>query len=250
MAVTPGIRFEETVESFDCWRAVNYQERLGPSAPPRMRLLEEVSVCQCPAAWIQTGVRRSVCDCQRKFYRAPRAESQVRLRPICDTVPVMERIIPAAQHRTLMEGPLGAILLLASASTDGKLAVVEHPLAPRALGSPVHTHQHEDEYSIVLTGVVGVQVGDRTREADAGTVIVKPRGVPHAFWNPTDSPARLLEIISPGGFERYFEELGALLAQAGPPDPAAVAGIAERYGLQLDPTSIPQLVEQYGLRLG
>src|SRR4051794_23712093 len=108
-------------------------------------------------------------------------------------------IIAPAQQRTLLQGPLGAILLLPSVRTGNSLSVVEHPLAPRALGSPMHTHQREDEYSIVLEGTVGVQIGDEVRQAEPGSVIVKPRGVPHAFWNPTDRPARLLEIVSPGG---------------------------------------------------
>jgi quercetin dioxygenase-like cupin family protein len=64
---------------------------------------------------------------------------------------------------------------------------VEHPLASRALGSPVHTHRHEDEYSIVLEGTIGVEIGEKVFEAGPGSVIVKPRGIPHAFWNPTES---------------------------------------------------------------
>ena len=158
-------------------------------------------------------------------------------------------IIPPANHRTLIHGRLGAILLVASASTEGKLSVVEHPIAPRALGSPIHTHRREDEYSIVIEGVIGVQIGEDAQTAVAGSVILKPRGVPHAFWNPTDSPARVLEIISPGGFESYFDELGAYLASSPQPDPAALGPIAERYGLELDLASIPRLVAQYGLRL-
>jgi quercetin dioxygenase-like cupin family protein len=69
--------------------------------------------------------------------------------------------------------------------------------------SPLHTHRDEDEYSVVLDGIVGVQIGQRVIDAIPGTVLVKPRGVPHAFWNPGDQPARPLEIISPAGFEQY-----------------------------------------------
>ena len=79
----------------------------------------------------------------------------------------------------------------------------------------MHVHAHEDEYSYVLEGEVGVQIGDDVRYAQPGDLVVKPRGIPHAFWNRTDEPARLLEIISPGGFERYFAELAPLLAPAG-----------------------------------
>ena len=97
--------------------------------------------------------------------------------------------------------------------TSGEgFSLVEHPIAPRTLGAPMHVHEHEDEYSYVLEGEVGVQIGDEVRYARAGDLVVKPRGIPHAFWNRTDEPARLLEIISPGGFERYFAELGAAAA--------------------------------------
>ena len=158
-------------------------------------------------------------------------------------------IDPSAQ-RTLLEGPLGALLLLPGAATEGKLAVVEHSLAPRALGSPIHTHSREDEYSIVLEGTVGVQVGEQVFEAGPGSVVVKPRGVPHAFWNSTDQPVRLLEIISPAGFESYFAERGEMREAGGRPDMTALAMLAQRYGLDLDRASIPALVAAHGLDLG
>jgi mannose-6-phosphate isomerase-like protein (cupin superfamily) len=156
-------------------------------------------------------------------------------------------VVTPAQRVRLLDGPLGAILLLGGSQAGGRLSLVEHPLAPRALGSPMHTHQREDEYSVVLEGRVGAQIGDQVVEATPGSVLVKPRGVPHAFWNPTDEPARLLEIISPAGFEQYFAELGQILAAPGGPDRAALASLTSRYDLDLDLTSIPRLAEAHGL---
>lgn len=161
------------------------------------------------------------------------------------TIEAMHVITPA-DRRTLLDGPLGAVLMLPGTATGGRLSLVEHPLAPRSLGSPMHTHRDEDEYSFVLEGVVGAQIGDRVVEAGVGSVVVKPRAVPHAFWNPRDEPCRLLEIISPAGFENYFEELAGILAQI-PPDVAALTDLARRYNLDLDPTSIPRLVQAHGL---
>lgn len=158
-----------------------------------------------------------------------------------------QAVFSPTDRKTLLEGPLGAILMLPASATGGRLSLVEHPLAPRSLGSPMHTHRDEDEYSVVLEGVVGAQVGDQVVEAGVGAVLVKPRGVPHAFWNPRDEPCRLLEIISPAGFEDYFGELNAILAQT-PPDVAALGELAGRYRLDLDPTSVPRLVERHGLR--
>ena len=158
-------------------------------------------------------------------------------------------VIGPADRTTLLQGPLGAILMLGGDRTAGSLSLVEHPLQPRALGSPVHTHRDEDEYSVVLEGQVGAQIGEQTVVAGPGTVLVKPRGVPHAFWNPADQPARLLEIISPAGFEGYFAGLGEILAGQGPPDPGRLAELADRYGLDLDLASIPRLAAAHGLRV-
>jgi quercetin dioxygenase-like cupin family protein len=154
------------------------------------------------------------------------------------------------EPRRLLDGPLGALLVVPSQATGGRVAVVEHPLAPRALGAPVHTHRHEDEYSLVLEGTIGAEVGGEVVEAGPGTVLLKPRGVPHAFWNPTDRAARLLELIVPGGFEAYFAELADALSTPGPPDLAALGAIAARHGLDLDPDSIGRLAAEHGLDVG
>jgi mannose-6-phosphate isomerase-like protein (cupin superfamily) len=129
-------------------------------------------------------------------------------------------------------------------------SLVEHPIAPRTLAAPMHTHEHEDEYSYVLEGEVGVQIGADVRYATVGDLVVKPRGIAHAFWNRTDEPARLLEIISPGGFERYFAELAPLLPPQVPvPDFEALAALQARYGLQMDMESAATIAEREGLTL-
>jgi hypothetical protein len=80
----------------------------------------------------------------------------------------------------------------------------------------------------------------------AGDLIYKPRGQWHTFWNATDEPASILEIISPAGFEKYFEDLIGLVA-AGRPDPTVMGAIAVRYGLERDVSTIPALYAKYGL---
>jgi quercetin dioxygenase-like cupin family protein len=161
----------------------------------------------------------------------------------------VEGIVRADAGRTLMAGSLGAVLLAGPEATGG-LSLVVHPMAPRTLGSPVHTHRHEDEFTFVLEGEVGVRVGDDVLTARPGDLVLKPRGVPHAYWNATDEPARLLEVISPGGFADYFERLGALFAAGGPPDPDALGAVAAEFALDIDPASVPALAAAHGLRLG
>jgi mannose-6-phosphate isomerase-like protein (cupin superfamily) len=163
--------------------------------------------------------------------------------------PGAEYLHPVGARKTLVEGPFSAVLLMAAGASRGKLSLVEHPLAPRALGSPMHTHSHEDEYSYILAGQVGAQVGEEVILARAGDVIAKPSGIPHAFWNASDEPARVLEIIAPGGFEDYFAGLGDLLAVGQSPAPDARQALGERFGLDLDVDSIPRLAAEHSLRL-
>jgi quercetin dioxygenase-like cupin family protein len=144
---------------------------------------------------------------------------------------------------------LGVRFMIDGETTGGRFSLVEHPMPPRSLGAPVHTHKHEDEYSYVLEGRVGVQLGDEVIEAGPGELVYKPRGVPHAFWNAGDEPARLLEIISPAGFENYFRELAPLI-NAPERDEAALADVVARYELDIDFDTIPLLAERHGLRLG
>ena len=155
-------------------------------------------------------------------------------------------LLPPDGGRLVWLGGLGVRFMLDGQQTGGRCALVEHPLKPRALGSPVHTHTREDEYSFVLEGTVGVQIGDTELLATPGTLIVKPRGLPHAFWNASDAPARLLELISPAGFEAYFAAMAELFA-SGMPDPTRGEAIRQRHGVDLDLASIPVLVARHGL---
>lgn len=148
-------------------------------------------------------------------------------------------------------GTIGVRFMLDSAASGGAFSLVEHPIPPRRLGAPLHRHANEDEYSYVLEGRVGARLGDETVYGEPGDLIVKPRGEWHTFWNAGDEPARILELISPGGFEGYFERLSDLLATAGgPPDPRDVGAIAAAYDLELDPESIPRLCAEHGLTFG
>ena len=148
-----------------------------------------------------------------------------------------------------MLGGLGARLMLSGAELDNRFSLIEHPMLPRALGSPLHKHSREDEFSFVLEGEVGVMLGDDVVVAKPGELIVKPRSHWHAFWNAADRPARLLEVISPAGFEAYFAELVRLGGPAAIA-PRVMGEICQRFGLEMDPTSVPTLAQRFGLMLG
>ncbi|HEU5244298.1 MAG TPA: cupin domain-containing protein, partial [Gaiellaceae bacterium] len=127
-----------------------------------------------------------------------------------------------------------------------EFALVEHTLPARALGSPLHRHTSEDEYSYVLEGRLGAQLGDDILEAGPGELVRKPRGQEHAFWNAGDEPLRFLEIISPGRFAQYFRELAPVLAAG---EHEGLQEIAARYELEIDFSTIAVLAERHGLNV-
>lgn len=147
-------------------------------------------------------------------------------------------------------GSIGVRFMIDGEEThEGGFSLVEHPMPPRALAAPLHKHSREDEYSFVLEGRMGALLGDAVVHAEAGDLVFKPRDQWHTFWNAGDDPCRILEIISPAGFENYFDEMVDALEQ-GPPDFEALAERASRYGLEADFGSIPGLCERFGLTFG
>ncbi|MBA2602501.1 MAG: cupin domain-containing protein [Acidobacteria bacterium] len=108
-------------------------------------------------------------------------------------------------------------------------------------------HTREDEYSYVLAGQVGALLGDEVLIARPGDLVFKPRNQWHTFWNAGDEPARILEIIAPAGFEKFFAEL-VDLGGVSNTSPALFADLCGRYGLDMDPSSVPGLVERFGVR--
>jgi mannose-6-phosphate isomerase-like protein (cupin superfamily) len=143
---------------------------------------------------------------------------------------------------------LGNRYVLRGEGSDGHFALIEQTISPRALAAPMHVHEREDEYSFVFAGRMGAQIGDEVVEAGPGELLLKPRGIPHTFWNAGDEEVRVLEIISPAGFEQYFADLAPELARDGERDIQALAEIRARYGLSVDIASVEPLIHQHGLR--
>jgi quercetin dioxygenase-like cupin family protein len=135
-----------------------------------------------------------------------------------------------------------------SADSGGNLAVLEVEIPARTLVKP-HNHSREDEFSLVLAGIVGFRIGDRVQLARAGAALVKPRGTPHAMWNSYNTPARVVEILSPGGLEAYFEELPAVLAHKDDAGPGEYYELAARYGITIQDDWIEELEQAYGVKL-
>ena len=159
------------------------------------------------------------------------------------------RVLGPRDGKSGFLGSMGVRFMIGGAESGGGFSLVEHPLSARALGAPLHRHDREDEYSYVLEGRIGALLGDQVREAGPGDLIFKPRHQWHTFWNAGDQPARILEIISPAGFEQYFVELVAL-GGSRTAAPEALRALGQRYGLEVNPQSIPELLQRFQLRIG
>ena len=148
----------------------------------------------------------------------------------------------------------GAVFKLSSRNNNGEVSIVEHPFAVGAL-TAAHRHTREDEHSIVLAGEIGFRSDDSEVVLSPGGYITKPRGQMHAMWNAGTEPGRIIEVITPGGFENYFRELGELLLEHAD-DPTGqilhelpeFGELADKYGLTYgDPDWMDDIRQRYGL---
>src|SRR3954447_23700277 len=129
----------------------------------------------------------------------------------------MAKVLGPTDGKAGTLGGIGVRFMIDGAETSERFSLVEHPMPPRGLAAPLHRHTREDEYSFVLEGQLGALLGDEVVVAGPGDLVFKPRNQWHTFWNAGDEPARILEIIAPSGFERFFRELsdmgGAITAE-------------------------------------
>ncbi|GAA3469266.1 cupin domain-containing protein [Nonomuraea roseola] len=163
-----------------------------------------------------------------------------------DVVPPPLTIVQPGQGREGNLGSIGVVFKLWGQDTGGAVSIVEHPFPVGALVPP-HLHTREDEYSIVTEGEIGFRSGDREVVLGPGGYITKPRGELHAMWNAGTVPARMIEVISPAGFEGFFRDMADLVA-GGPPPMDKMAALAADYGLQFGNAEwLPDIIARYGL---
>lgn len=150
-------------------------------------------------------------------------------------------IVPEAG--AALPGDFAVTVRVRSEQTNGVLAVIEETLRPRAF-IPPHVHLN-DVWVYVLSGEIGVLVGEEVRTARQGDWALKPRDVQHAMWNPAERPARIIEVLTPGGTERWFEEIAGLDDD----DEAGFDEISSRYGITFFPQStwIAELRRRFAL---
>jgi quercetin dioxygenase-like cupin family protein len=130
-----------------------------------------------------------------------------------------------------------------SEDTGGALGLVEATFHHQGFGPPLHVHSREDEAFYVLEGQIRFRQGDDELVAGPGAWVWGPRGVPHAFKVESQG-ARALVMVTPGGFERMFEEGGVPATQSTEPpdeqyDPEAAIAISKRFGFEVVGPQIP-----------
>jgi mannose-6-phosphate isomerase-like protein (cupin superfamily) len=145
---------------------------------------------------------------------------------------------------------LGVLHTLPANLTGGQVAAVEHTLPPGLLGAPVHRHSREDELTIVLSGMLGAFLGGEIVTAEAGACVWKPRHQWHTFWNAGTAPLRFVEVLLPGGFDDYFQQLSQLFQAGSCPTPAAMGAIASAFGLDVDLDETGRICQRFGVTLG
>jgi quercetin dioxygenase-like cupin family protein len=96
-------------------------------------------------------------------------------------------------------------LLATAEQTGGSLGMFRQTIAPSS-GPPTHVHRAEDEFFYVVSGEFKVKLGDRVTSAPAHSVMFVPRGTAHTFQNVGAEPAVVLVGVTPGGFEKMFQE--------------------------------------------
>jgi quercetin dioxygenase-like cupin family protein len=147
--------------------------------------------------------------------------------------------------RPLMPG-VGVAFKIGGRDTGGAVAIVEHRFDVGGLVPP-HVHQREDEFSIVLEGEIGFRSEDTEVVLGGGGYIAKPRGQVHAMWNAGRTSARMIEVISPAGFEELFRAV-VELNERGEADMSKIVELANTYEVPLaQPDWLSDVIGRYGL---
>jgi len=166
----------------------------------------------------------------------------------------------SAEHKKIFIGPgegpslpiLDIVHKVTAESFGGGLSIIEWGLPPGVM-IPPHTHSREDECLLVLEGELTCDVGGEIGVAPAGSYVVKPRGVPHAFCNTGTERVWVRDIHTPGGFESFYdeyEEIASKLASGQIDEEGhrkVRAELGERYGVSWHDERISEARARFGL---
>jgi uncharacterized cupin superfamily protein len=100
-----------------------------------------------------------------------------------------------------------------------------------------------------VEGTLTVQIADEIYLVMPGASVLVPAGSMHTMWNETERRVRFLSVVAPGGLERYYAEVGALVPSKGKPDIEAVIATSAQYGIDLDMLSLYDIIERHQVQL-
>jgi mannose-6-phosphate isomerase-like protein (cupin superfamily) len=129
---------------------------------------------------------------------------------------------------------LPTLLRATADATSGAFGLIEHPMMPPGFASPYHVHHREDESFYVLQGHVAFVCDGKWLTAAPGDFVFGPRNVPHGFKITGTTPAQMLLLVTPGGFEQFTKDLGEPAGTPpSPPDIAKLVAVAGTYGVDI-----------------
>jgi mannose-6-phosphate isomerase-like protein (cupin superfamily) len=120
-------------------------------------------------------------------------------------------------------------------TTGGAFGLIEVQLAV-GFSPPMHIHHQEDESFWILEGELTVVCDGQSYQAGPGSLIYLPRDLPHTF-RVDKGPARLLELVQPGGHEQFYLEGGRpalddTISEFDPRDLERVLALYAKYRLE------------------
>jgi len=131
-------------------------------------------------------------------------------------------------------------------TTNGAFALMEQWQMPVGFASPYHTHHREDESFYVLEGEMAFVCGGKWLKAGPGSFVYGPREIAHGFKVIGHSPARMLILCAPAGFERFvLQQTTPITEPPSPPDMGKLMMLAEKYGIDIH-GPLPDEPENFG----
>ena len=146
--------------------------------------------------------------------------------------------------QTIMAGPLATTFVVTAEMVGGAYCIVRQTVQVGQLFWP-HVHVNEDQVILVISGELGVRVGDKEWTVGPGETAYRPKGLPHSVWNVGPDPVDMMEITSPGSFDAYFATLGEITAAH---DDSARSELLDRYQVSPVPGWDTELSTRYGVK--
>lgn len=144
-----------------------------------------------------------------------------------------------------------------SETTGGVYSSVETAVAPKTMGPPPHYHLELDELMYVLEGTATVLVDKEMVEVKAGGWHLRPRLIPHTFWNASDEPLRFIDMYFNQAFEQYLESIFFELnesngyAEGSAAKNEALAALNKKFGVEFPANAFEDFAEikrRFGLK--